>query len=138
MTANISATRDSFTDEALGLLDWKSSQILETACNRTDVMLADYPNGLYSYWFTGLKPATKYTFLWPWVAKVGQDEIIETLDQKQAEPVLVYMHEMEVWNKYSTQEYLAPLYDFLENNYVKVADGTYMSPRLASECGSQP
>jgi hypothetical protein len=138
VTSNIYQTRDSFTNAELGLLDWKSSQIMETACNRTDVMLADYPNGIYSYWFTGLKPATKYTFLWPWVAKVGQDEIIETLDKNQGEPILVYMHEMNVWGRYPTQKYLAPLYDFLDKNYVKVDDGTYMSPKLASECSSTP
>jgi hypothetical protein len=44
------------------------------------------------------------------------------------------MHEMNVWGKYSTTEYLAPLYDFLETKYRKVDDGTYMSPKLASEC----
>lgn len=138
VTVNIYETRESFTDSTLALLDWKSAQILETACNRTDVMLADYPNGIYSYWFTGLKPATKYIFLWPWVAKVGQDEIIKTLDKNQHEPVLVYMHEMNVWNKYPTKKYLAPLYDFLDKNYVKLGDETYMSPKLASDCGGKP
>jgi MFS family permease len=138
VTTNIYETRASFTSATVNLLDWKSARILETACNQPDVMLADYPNGIYSYWFTGYKPATKYTFLWPWVAKVGQDEIIETLDKNQDKPVLIYMHEMNVWNRYPTSKYLALLYDFLENNYVKVDDGTYLSPKLASVCGSKP
>jgi len=134
---NIYETRDSFTDAPLALLERKSNQILETACNQQGVMLADYPNGIYSYWFTGLKPATKYTFLWPWVAKVGQTEIIETLGKNRDKPVLVYMHEMTVWGTYPTKKYLAPLYDFLDKSYVKVADGTYMSPNLASDCGGK-
>ena len=138
VAVNIYINRDAFTNTELALLETKSDQILETACNQENVMLADYPNGLYSYWFTGLKPATKYTFLWPWVAKVGQAEIIETLDKNRDKPVLVYMHEMTVWGTYPTKEYLAPLYDFLNKNYVQVGGETYLSPKLASDCGRKP
>ena len=30
--------------------------------------LAYYPEGSYTYWFSDMKPVSKYIFMWPWVS----------------------------------------------------------------------
>lgn len=123
-----------FSDAALARLAWKGDLIRQEACNRNDVLLADFPNGIYSYWFSGYAPATKYLFLWPWVAEVGQNDIIDTLERNREKPILVYMNDMKVWNRYSTKQYLSALYDYLDQNFNQVEDGIYKSPVLFKSC----
>lgn len=110
----------------------RAAQILKLTCGQPDVLLADYPTGIYSYWFTDLHPASRYLFLWPWVAEVGQDEIIAKL--RVEELVIVVLENGLVWNQYDTTEYLRPLNDFLNENYRRVGPDTFLSPALFAHC----
>lgn len=102
------------------------------ACDLPDVRLAHYPEGVYSYWFSGLQPASKYIFMWPWVAEAGQAEMIRELE---GEPyAIVVVTDEVVWEEYATSEYLRPLLDYLEANYDKVSKDTYLSPALFESC----
>ena len=102
------------------------------ACGRPDVRLAHYPEGVYSYWFSGLQPASKYIFMWPWVAEVGQAEMIRELEGEQY--VIVIVTDELVWDEYATSDYLRPLLDYLDANYHKLSKETYISPALFNAC----
>ncbi len=109
-----------------------AAQIMKLTCGQADVLLADYPTGIYSYWFTDLQPASKYLFLWPWVAEVGQDEVIAQLHDEEL--VIVILNNGIVWGQYDTAEYLRPLNDFLNENYQRVGPNTFLSPELFARC----
>ena len=110
----------------------RAAQIMKLTCGQPGVLLADYPTGIYSYWFTDLQPASKYLFLWPWTAEIGQDEVIAQL--RDAELVIVVLENGVVWNQYDTAEYLGPLNEFLNENYRRVGANTFLSPELFARC----
>lgn len=110
-----------------------STYIQQLTCHQPDVLLAHYPGGSYYYWFTGMKPVSKYVFMWPWVAEVGLEDVIDELGQKQTLAIVV-MHETVIWDKYDTKVYLRLLHNLLEINYHKVAEGIYISPALYLRC----
>ena len=114
-------------------LEKRSTFITTLACGQSGVFLADYPTGIYSYWFTDLAPASRYLFLWPWVAEIGQQEVIAQLSQEQFAIVLI--ENGVVWETYDTRDYLRPLNDFLSQNYHRVRQGVYISPQLFVHCG---
>lgn len=113
-------------------LEKETASLQELACHRSDVLLAYYPEGNYWYWFSDLKPVSKYIFMWPWIAEVGLNDVISELDQQEF--VIVVLKDTNVWGLYDTSEYLSPLYQFLEANYHKVKDGIYISPKLFMSC----
>jgi hypothetical protein len=110
----------------------ESNRLQKLSCNQPDVLLAHYPEGVYSYWFSGLRPVSKYIFMWPWVAEVGQNEMIADLGGQKS--VIVIVDDEIVWDTYNTQDYLRPLLDYLEANYHKVSKDTYISPALFAAC----
>jgi hypothetical protein len=111
----------------------ESNQIQEWACNHLNVLLANYPGGRYYYWFTDMKPVSQYTFMYPWVADVGLDEVIGALEHEETLAIVV-INKSVIWGRYSTEDYLQPLKSFLEYDYYKVSDGVYVSPALHSRC----
>jgi len=110
----------------------EATRLERLACDLPDVRLAHYPEGVYSYWFSGLQPASKYIFMWPWVAEVGQAEMIRELEGERY--VIVIVTDEVVWDEYATSDYLRPLLDYLEANYHKVSKDTYLSPALFAAC----
>ncbi|MEW5939868.1 MAG: hypothetical protein AB1750_09425, partial [Chloroflexota bacterium] len=110
----------------------EANRLERLACDLPDVRLAHYPEGVYSYWFSGLQPASKYLFLWPWVAEVGQAEMIRELAAQKY--VIVIVTDEIVWDAYPTSDYLRPLLDYLDANYRKVGKETYLSPALFEAC----
>lgn len=101
------------------------------SCNHEDVFLAYYPGNPYIYFFTNLRPVSKYMFMWPWVADVGLSDVIMHLDQKK---VVVYIEDTQIWGKYNTKEYLSELITFLDENYYDIEDGWYISPKAYQFC----
>ena len=65
-------------------LEEESAFLTGLFCDQSAVDLASYPNGTYHYWFTGMRPVSRYVFMYPWVAEVGLAEVIDALDQEQA------------------------------------------------------
>ncbi len=111
-----------------------AAHILDLTCHQSDVRLAHYPSGgNYHYWFTGLKPVSKYVYMWPWVAEVGLEDVINELGQKKVKAIVV-IQETTIWGKYDTKVYLGPLIEFLDTNYQKVEEGVYLSPKLFNRC----
>jgi len=103
------------------------------ACGRPDVGLAYYPGNPYIHWFSDLTPLAGYPYMWPWVAEVALPDVIRALGHGSA---IAYVQETTVWSRYRTADYLRPLYEYLNRNYVKAAfDNWYVSPDLV-ECAN--
>lgn len=135
LTTDIYNNLASYNDAQFATFEQESAYIRKLSCDQPDVLLAHYPFGSYYYWFTDMKPVSKYVFMWPWVAEVGLDAVIHELDQKQALAIVV-RQEGVVWGLYDTKEFLRPLDEYLAANYQEVADGVYVSPALHAQCPS--
>jgi len=115
-----------------GTYERQARRLQKLACDLPDVRLAHYPDGVSSNWFSGLQPASKYLFMYPWVADVGQTETIHELE---SEPyAIVIVTDESIWGVYNTSDYLRPLLEYLNGNYYKVNKDTYLSPALHRAC----
>jgi hypothetical protein len=54
------------------------SSIRDAACDQKDVQTLYYPNNPIVYFVTEIPPASKYTFMYPWVAEIGQQEFTDS------------------------------------------------------------
>lgn len=109
-----------------------SQKIKKWTCNNKDVKLVYYPGGYIQHFFTGLLPLTKYTAMYPWIAEVGQEEVIKAL-KKNDVFAIVFIIPTRIWGRQVTN-YLEPLINFLENEYIKIEDWVFVSPALYSIC----
>jgi hypothetical protein len=119
-------------ETSFGRIESRATAIKDVTCNRPDALLAFYPRGVYYYWFTDLKPVSKYLFMYPWVAEVGLRDVLDVLQEKDV-PALVVIRDDEVWSE-GTRDYLSPLYEYLGQAYVPLAEDAFLSPQLASFC----
>jgi hypothetical protein len=104
----------------------------DLACGQTDVSLAYYPGEPTVNYMAGMPLASKYPYLWPWVAEVGLPETIQSL---HAGKTVVYADWFSsLWDLYQAADYLAPLRAYLENSYYPAGQGFYVSPELARQC----
>jgi hypothetical protein len=109
----------------------ESKKITLLACGQP-VKLGYYPEGSYYYFFTGMQPVSKYIYLWPWVAEVGLNDILMSL--KEDANVVVYIDKGgSVWGL-ANQKYLAPLIDYVEEEYIDAGNSYYISPGLQGAC----
>ena len=124
--------RQQFTYESnFAALKAEAEQIKTTlSCNVPGVALGYYPGNPIMYWFTGMKPVSRYTFMWPWVAEVGLSDVLSSLG---AGPALVRVDDIKVWG-HQTRDYLRALQTYLDRHYVAAGGGWYMSPELAAQC----
>lgn len=116
-------------------------QLIDTAhylekytCNEPGVLLAHYPAGTYFYWLTNMEPVAGYLYMWPWVAEVGLDDVIQQLEQENVLAMVVRQDNGLIWGKYDTYQYMAPLDSYLKDHYQQVTPGIYVSPELFSRC----
>jgi hypothetical protein len=106
--------------------------IKELACGQPDVLLAHYPGTAYALWFADMKPVSRFIFMFPWEAEVFLDEVIGALDQDGVSAI-VLIRDTAVWG-HQVQDYLRPLLEYLDANYVTINDITWISPHLAAQC----
>ncbi|HUF39916.1 MAG TPA: hypothetical protein VMN57_15430 [Anaerolineales bacterium] len=115
----------------------EARELVDLACGQDGVQLIFYPNRIYPYFFAEMEAVAGYYYMWPWVAEIALDEVVEALERPG---VLVIAHRQLnglVFQQYDTREYLKPLDDYLMNNYIAVDDGLYISPALAARCAAQ-
>ncbi len=103
------------------------------ACDQDNVMLGYYPSSLYLYWYTEYEPISKYTYLWPWVAEIALDDLINELNQPGMK-AFVIRNNMLVWDHFDTKVYMKKLDDFLDENYINDDPSLYVSPFLERSC----
>lgn len=108
-----------------------SDEIHALSCNEPDVRLGYYPAEPSIYFFSNMRPVSRYLFLWPWVAEKGMNEIMTELQSTSA---IIYVDQnVEIWG-YKTRDYLAPLIQFVEQHYQKTKADFYLSPDLYRRC----
>jgi hypothetical protein len=107
------------------------------SCNQENVELSVFPNNPLVHFVTGIPPASKYTFMYPWVAEIGQNELIAELKDN---PVSIVW--LNLRRKAGTPEavtaYMADTVEFLREEYVELGSGIWMSPHLAKNCPVYP
>jgi hypothetical protein len=108
-----------------------SDEIHALACNDPDVRLGYYPAEPLIYFFSDMRPVSRYLFLWPWVAEKGIGEIIT--DLKSGDAIVHVNQDAEIWG-YKARDYLAPLVQYLEQHYQKTKTDFYVSPALYMRC----
>ncbi len=70
--------------------------------------------------------------MYPWIAEVGQDEVIHALNNEDA-LVIVYIEPIEVWGR-KVVNYLSPMINLVKDKYVQIDDWVFVSPSLYSVC----
>lgn len=104
----------------------------EYTCGVTGWRFLDYPLNPIMYFILDKEPVTKYTFMTPWVAEIGQDEVISSLSSSENNVVHVWK-EGDIWGN-PVKDYMSNLLLFLQNNYFEVASGYWVSPDIYNEC----
>lgn len=133
LSVNIYKLRNTYGDMQLADYKRDAFYIEGLTCNQPNVLLGYYPDGNYWYWFTGMKPVSKYVYLWPWVAEVGLNDVIHELSQNKVLAIVV-RQDFVIWGAYDSKEYLHPLDEYLDMNYHKISEGVYVSPKLYALC----
>jgi hypothetical protein len=107
------------------------------ACDQPDLELAVFPVNPIVYFVTRIPPATKYTFMYPWVAEIGQQEVIDHL--RSDPPVVVWINvDRGAGTTGGVSTYMADTIQYLNDNYILVDNGLWVSPELARRCGIRP
>jgi hypothetical protein len=103
------------------------------SCNQKDVQMLYYPINPIVYFVTEIPPASKYSFMYPWVAEIGQQELINELKHNPAAIILINTSR-KAGTPRDVTTYLADTIQFLNQDYVSVGPNKWMSPQLASLC----
>jgi hypothetical protein len=112
-------------------------EIHALTCNQKDVQILYYPNNPIVYFVTEIPPASKYSFIYPWVAEIGQQELIDELKHNPAALILINTSRKE-GTPQGVTTYLAETIRFLNQDYVYLGANKWMSPQLASLCSVTP
>jgi hypothetical protein len=99
-------------------------------CGR-EAVLGDYPGDAAVYFFTDLKPVSRYIYMWPWVAQVALPDEVDRL--RQGEVIVRLEPILSVWGR-PTRTYLADVINYVESHYVPAGDYDFLSPELAERC----
>jgi hypothetical protein len=103
----------------------------KATCGLDNARALIYPIDPIQYFFAEIPPSSKYHFMTPWVADVGQQQVISDLEMGAH---LVYVNRgTNIWG-HQVEEYLAELVAFLDERYIQIEPNYYASPELLLEC----
>jgi len=111
--------------------------IRELGCDQEGLELSVYPINPIAYFVAGIPPASRYTFMYPWVAEVGQEELINEL-RNNPSAVVTINTARKAGSPDGPAAYMADTITFLNESYVVIGDDFWMSPELAEICGFDP
>jgi hypothetical protein len=101
-----------------------------------EVEIAVFGRNSIVYFASGLQPATKYTFMNPWVAEIAQQEIIDIL--KHHPSAVVWLNsEKKKGTDEGITSFLWDLINFLDEEYVYKGNNLMVSPELAARCSGK-
>jgi hypothetical protein len=123
-----------YSDKFAGI-DTDAAYLRQATCHQPGARILIYPYEPIQYFAAQILPASKYHFLLPWVAEIGQDQVISDL---AAQPALVLIApDEQIWG-YPVRQYLARLLEYLDQHYIFIerADRyqVYRSPSLEGLC----
>lgn len=120
-------------------LEGDAAYIRKMTCHQYNARLLVYPYEPIQYFASQILPGSKYHFLPPWVAEVGQNQVINDLGKAQT--LVLIDEEGSVWG-YENQDYLADLIKYLDGNYILIEKpdrySVYRSPELEEFCKNAP
>jgi len=102
-------------------------------CGNEDASLLVYPLETTINFFSKIPPTSRYLFMTPWVANVGQQEVISDLSGKAA--VVYIAKDTDIWG-YQVNDYLRSLIAYLDKEYIEVEANIYISPKIKQYCDS--
>jgi hypothetical protein len=111
--------------------------IRELACDQEDLEISVFPINPIVYFVTGIPPASRYTFMYPWVAEVGQQELIAELRENPSAVVNININR-KAGSPDGPAAYMADTIEFLNETYFIIGDAFWMSPELAELCSFDP
>ncbi|KAB8142685.1 hypothetical protein F8S13_14110 [Chloroflexia bacterium SDU3-3] len=121
-----------FYEHSFGMLEDEASRLRGLTCGQEATLLY-YPGEPLLHVYSGMAPAARYTFLYPWVADIAADEVEAAL---RTSPAVVYLSMSgSVWG-YPNDQYLGPLYEFLKAHYLQIDSETFVSPQIVDKCHS--
>lgn len=110
----------------------RALEIRALSCNNSETQLAYYPGDPIVHFMTRMPTVSRYFYMYPWVADFGLKEVLQALQNPEANALVFIDQAVEIWG-HSTDTYLAPLNQFLNKNYQFIG-GFYRSPKLAQIC----
>jgi len=125
-----SRTRMTYS-EGFGGLEGNAAYLKRATCFRQEARILVYPLDPFMYFLSEIPPASKYHFLTPWVAEIGEGEAISDLRER---PVLVRIdRDQSIWGN-PVEQYLGEFLDYLDKNYIPIGSNYYISPELLRIC----
>jgi hypothetical protein len=123
--------------EKLAGIDVDATYLRKATCHQPGARILVYPYEPIQYFAAQILPASKYHFLLPWVAEIGQEQVISDLSTQPA--LILIAREGQIWG-YPVKQYLAKLLEYLDKNYTFIEQAgryqVYMSPKLEKLCQS--
>jgi hypothetical protein len=117
--------------ENFGALEGNAGFLANNTCHIEQARVLVYPLDPIQYFLAEIPPASRYHFMTPWVADVGQGEVISDLHNG---PFLVYVNrDANIWG-FPVEEYLGELLRFLDEQFIQVETNYYLSPQLQRLC----
>ena len=108
--------------------------IRQLGCNQEGLELGVYPINPIVHFVTGIPPVSKYVWMYPWVAEIGQDELIAEL-RDHPSAIMWIKVERGAGAPDGVAAYMKDTIDFLNNEYqIVLKDAIWMSPELAEKC----
>jgi hypothetical protein len=108
-------------------------EVRQLSCNQKDIELSVFPINPIVNFVTGIPPASRYVFMYPWIAEIGQHELIQELSRNPSAVVWINTARKE-GSPDAPTAYMADTIDFLNKSYVSVGKDLWMSPGLARGC----
>jgi hypothetical protein len=103
------------------------------ACSTDEVELSVFPVNPIVNFVTGVPPASRYTFMYPWVAEIGQKRLISELRANESAVVWINTNR-KLGAPDSPVVYMAETLSFLNENYIPVSEDLWVSPQLFQSC----
>ncbi len=102
-------------------------------CSQANVELSVFPINPIVHFVTEIPPASKYVFMYPWVAEIGQVELIADLREHPSAVVWINTARKSGAPD-GVAAYMADTIKFLDEEYFIIGDDFWMSPELAEIC----
>jgi hypothetical protein len=111
-------------------------EVRQLSCIQKNIELSVFPINPIVNFVTGIPPASRYVFMYPWVAEIGQQELIHELSRNPSAVVWINTARKE-GSPDAPAAYMADTIDFLNKSYVHGRERPVDVPRPGAELRRQ-